>query len=109
MQHRLKAPSGPAGARIFAAEALEQVLVAVNHLVAALDVRLGRVALLTLAAWLESRPGRGSDCGVAWATSCGFAGLYRQVSRRSVPLERANGKSRADWRPRFGAFPFVSR
>jgi hypothetical protein len=70
MQHFLKAPVGPARARIVSAELFDQLLVAVNDPDAAFNVRFGREAATALTGALESRAGRDANrVRDAWDTS----------------------------------------
>jgi hypothetical protein len=54
-QHFLKALAGAARARIVSSEFFQQFLVAMNHAESALYLRLGRIAVSTLADDLESK------------------------------------------------------
>jgi hypothetical protein len=88
----LKTPPGAAGAGVVSAEFLEQFLVAVDDPDAALDVRLGWVALAAFAAHFKSRNPRG---GSSWcppgllagseAGSHGGAGVTSERGGEVVP------------------------
>ena len=76
MQHFLKAPLRAAGAGVIAAELLDELLVTVNGLAAALYGRFRRETLATLATSLETRWGLRFGCGGTRGTSSGSCGSF---------------------------------
>src|SRR5688500_8601257 len=98
MQHFLKLAGGAAGAEVVAAELFEQLFVAVDDPLAALDARLGRIASPALAAHFKRS---GPRWVYAWSCPPGLRWKGGQFTRSAfdgtlaLPGEAAERASHA--------------
>jgi hypothetical protein len=83
MQQAFKAPPGAAGARVVAAELLDQLLLAVDNPQPALDLALGWEPAPALAGRLKRSAARGRDRPCAW-----WASFVTIVRNRLIVAER---------------------